>query len=94
MGLKVDGTLKGRGNAGEISRSGNECLMFMVSHGMQRIYELLAFVVALYFPVALLAWLVIDKFFATGDGKGHVVRQQPGQRHRNRVLADRSRPGA
>jgi hypothetical protein len=61
---------------------------------MQRIYELLAFVVALYFPVALLTWLVIDKFFATGDGKGHVARQRPVRGHRKRLLADRSRPGA
>jgi hypothetical protein len=68
--------------------------MFMLGPGMQRIYELLAFVVALYFPVALLTWLLIDKFFATGDGKGHVVRHQPGQSGRGGVFSDRSRPGA
>jgi hypothetical protein len=61
---------------------------------MQRVYELLAFVVALYFPVALLTWLVIDKFFATGDGKGHVVRHQPGRRGHGGVFPGRSRPGA
>jgi hypothetical protein len=54
--------------------------MFMLGQGMQRVYELLALVVALFFPVSLVMWLVIDKFFATGDGKGHVVRQQPGRR--------------
>ncbi|HET7100474.1 MAG TPA: hypothetical protein VFJ52_04925 [Terriglobia bacterium] len=61
---------------------------------MQRIYELLAFVVALYFPVALLTWLVIDKFFATGDGKGHVVRHQPERCGRGGVFSGRSRPGS
>lgn len=65
--------------------------MFMLGPGMQRIYELLAFVVALYFPVALLTWLVIDKFFATGDGKGHVLRNQPGRGGRGRVFSGRSR---
>ena len=65
--------------------------MFMAGHGMQRIYELLALIVALYFPGALLTWLVIDKFFTTGDGKGHVVRHQPG---RGGVFSYRSRRGA
>jgi hypothetical protein len=58
---------------------------------MQRIYELLAFVVALYSPVALLTWLIIDKFFATDDGHGHVVRQQAGQVRKHRVFAKRPR---
>jgi hypothetical protein len=68
--------------------------MFMLSHEMQRVYELLALIVAFYFPVALLTWLVIDKFFATSDGKGHVVGQQPGRSHRNRLFANRPRRGA
>lgn len=68
--------------------------MFMLGHGMQRIYELLAFVVALYFPIALLTWLVIDKFIATGDGQGHVVRHQPGRGGRGGVFSDRSQPGS
>jgi len=68
--------------------------MVIVAPAMEQIYELLAFVVALYFPVALLTWLVIDKFFATSDGKGHVVRPQPGGDPRSHVLADRSRRGA
>lgn len=68
--------------------------MFLLGPWMQRIYELLAFVVALYFPVALLTWLVIDKFFATGDGKGTVVRHQSGRGSRGGVFSDRSRPGA
>lgn len=54
----------------------------------------MAFVVALYFPAALLTWLVIDKFFATGDGKGHVVRHQPGRGGRDGLFPDRSQPGA
>ena len=53
--------------------------MFMLSHGMQRIYEMLAFLVALYSPAALLTWLIIDKFFATGEGNVHAVRQRPGR---------------
>jgi|GEM_PF-2661054 len=67
--------------------------MLMLSSGTQRIYELLAFVVALYFPAALLTWLVIDKFVPSGNGKGHVVRQQPGKGVRGSVLSGRSRRG-
>ncbi|HET9177091.1 MAG TPA: hypothetical protein VFQ24_01900 [Terriglobia bacterium] len=68
--------------------------MFMLTPGMQRIYELLAFLVALYFPVALLTWLAIDKFFASDDANGRVQRRQPDQAQPNRVLAERSGPGA
>jgi hypothetical protein len=71
----------------------SEYSMFMLSPGMQRIYELLAFVVALYFPVTLLTWLVIDKFFTSG-GEGPVLRRQPAQSHSNHVLVGRSRPDA
>jgi hypothetical protein len=71
----------------------SEHRMFMLSPGMQWIYELLAFLVALYFPVALLTWLVIDKFFASG-GEGHALRHQPGQGHGKHVLAGRPRPDA
>jgi hypothetical protein len=67
--------------------------MFLMSPGMQRIYELLAFIVALYFPAALLTWLVIDKFFATGDGKGRPVRQHPVRGPRHHAMVDRSRRG-
>lgn len=68
--------------------------MLVLSSGTQRIYELLAFVVALYFPAALVTWLVIDKFVPTGNVKGHVVRQQLGESVRGSVLHDRSQPGA
>ncbi len=61
---------------------------------MQRIYELLAIVVALYFPMALLTWLVIDKFIAASDAKGQVVGHPPGQSGRGGVFPRRSRPGA
>ncbi|TAM80100.1 MAG: hypothetical protein EPN47_16545 [Acidobacteria bacterium] len=61
---------------------------------MQWIYELLAFVVALFFPVALVTWLVIDKFFASDNTKSHALRRQTGQGQRNHVLAERSGPGA
>ena len=67
--------------------------MFLLSPGMQWIYELLAFLVALYFPVALLTWLAIDKFFASDDANGQVLRRQPDQARPNRVLAERSGPG-
>lgn len=65
--------------------------MFLMSPGMQRIYEVLAFIVALYFPVALLTWLVIDKFFTAADGKGHVMQQQTASGVRQSVLSKRSR---
>jgi hypothetical protein len=67
--------------------------MFMLSPGMQWIYELLAFLVALYFPVALLTWLVIDKFFTSG-GEGNALRRQQAQGQGNHVLVGRSRPNA
>lgn len=62
--------------------------MFLMNPAMQRIYELLALVVALYFPVALVTWLVLDKFIPTGDGKGH------GEGFRGRAFSGRSWPGA
>jgi hypothetical protein len=71
--------------------------MFMVGPGMQRIYELLAIVVALYFPMALLTWLVIDKFIAASDAKGQVVGHPPGQSGHGSgggVFSRRSGPGA
>ncbi|MGA8184722.1 MAG: hypothetical protein WB819_13900 [Terriglobia bacterium] len=61
---------------------------------MQQVYELLAFVVALYFPMALLTWLVIDKFIATSDAKGQVAGHPRGQGGGGGVFSDRSRPGA
>jgi hypothetical protein len=54
---------------------------------MEQIYELLAFVVALYFPVALVAWLVIDKFFVSSD-KAHAVRGQSDGSRPSNMLAD------
>jgi hypothetical protein len=65
--------------------------MFLTSPAMQRIYELLAFIVALFFPAALLTWLVIDKFFATGEDRRQITRQRLGRVRRDHVLADRSR---
>jgi hypothetical protein len=60
---------------------------------MQWIYELLAFLVALYFPVALLTWLVIDKFFISG-GEGNALSRRHVQGHGKRILAGRARPDA
>ncbi|HEX5411100.1 MAG TPA: hypothetical protein VFZ27_04495 [Terriglobia bacterium] len=59
---------------------------------MQWVYELLAFLVALYFPVALLAWLAIDKFFASEEGSRQVLQPQPAQGQPNRAFANPSRP--
>ena len=63
--------------------------MFMMGNGMQRIYELLALVVALYFPAALLTWLVIDKFLTAADGKGHSVSRRHIRENQGHVLAER-----
>jgi hypothetical protein len=64
--------------------------MFLTSPEMQRIYELLAFIVALFFPAALLTWLVIDKFFSTGEDRREIARQRLGKLRRDNVLVDRS----
>jgi hypothetical protein len=71
----------------------SECSMFMLSPGMQWIYELLAFLVGLYFPVTLLTWLVIDKFFTSG-GEANALRRRHVQGHAKRVLTGRARPDA
>ncbi|HET7212941.1 MAG TPA: hypothetical protein VFL79_05095 [Terriglobia bacterium] len=76
-----------------MSRKRNEYVMYMLGHEMQGIYELLALIVALYFPVSLLAWLVIDKFLAAGDGDGRVVQHQPGKGVRDRIFSGRPGPG-
>lgn len=68
--------------------------MVIVVPPMQRIYELLAFVVALYFPVALVTWMVVDKFLVSSDGKAHVVRGQVEGTRPNRTVVDHSRRDA
>lgn len=60
----------------------------------QRVWEVLAFVVALFFPVALLTWLLIDKFVRTDDDGEKFARQHAGRRGRHQVLADHTRPHA
>ena len=67
--------------------------MVIVAPAMQQVYELLAFVVALYFPVALVTWMVIDKFFVSGDGKAHAVRRQSEVSRPRRILADHPERG-
>jgi hypothetical protein len=62
--------------------------MVIVAPAMQQVYELLAFVVALYFPVALMTWLVIDKLFVSGGGKARPVRRRSEGCGPNRILAD------
>jgi hypothetical protein len=39
----------------------------------------------------LLTWLVIDKFFASGEDRREIARQRLGRVRRDNVLADRSR---
>lgn len=68
--------------------------MFFLDPAMQGIYKLLALAVALFFPLTLLIWLVIDKFFITPDAKSQSVRQQPGGNGPNQMLVQRSRPRA
>jgi len=58
---------------------------------MGRVYELLALVVALYFPVALLTWLVIDKFFSPSEPQPQAIRQPSDGSRQTHNLADHSR---
>lgn len=64
--------------------------MMIAAPSMQGIYDVLAFVVALFFPLALLTWLVIDKFIPSGDDGNQLGTQHPGRGRRSQVLADRS----
>lgn len=64
--------------------------MVIVAPAMEQIYELLALLVALYFPVAMVAWLVIDKFIDPSDGKARVTKRQSERSHQNPILADHS----
>lgn len=68
-------------------------LMMIAASATQQIYEVLAFVVALFFPVALLTWLVIDKFMPASDDRVRVVQRASSEGH-NHVLADHSQPRA
>lgn len=64
--------------------------MMIVVPSMQGVYDVLAFVVALFFPLALLTWLVIDKFIPSSDDGNSLGSQHPGRNRRSQVLADRS----
>lgn len=68
--------------------------MFFLDPAVQGIYELLAIAVALFFPLSLLTWLVIDKFFMTGDDKSQPVRQHPDRNGPNQMTVHHSRPRA
>lgn len=63
----------------------------VVAPEMKQFYDYLAFVVALYFPVALVTWLVIDKFFVSGDAKAHAVRGKREPRPSAPILAEHPR---
>lgn len=65
--------------------------MVIVAPATRQICEFLAFVVALYFPVALVAWMVIDKLFVSSDGKVHAVRRGAEGTRSSRILADHPR---
>lgn len=61
---------------------------------MNRIFELLAFIVAMYFPVALLTWLVIDKFFAAEEADGRSTHPSPPRERSNQVRVGNPSPRA
>ncbi len=65
--------------------------MFIVAPTMERVYELLALVVALFFPVALVTWLVIDKFFSRSVAQTQAIRQPSDGNRQTRAFADHSR---
>jgi len=68
--------------------------MMIVVPSMQGVYDVLAFVVALFFPLALLTWLVIDKFIPEAEDANSLGPQHSGRDHHSRALADRSHHGA
>lgn len=54
-----------------------ESMIAAVFPALEDIYRFLAIVVALYFPLAMLTWLVIDKLHKTGDERIDVRSEQP-----------------
>lgn len=88
MELKLDVTRTPR--AEEIPM-GMGCSMMIVAPAMDRVYELLALVVALYFPVAMVTWLVIDKLFISSSGKTRPVREEASGSSANSMLPDHGR---
>lgn len=46
---------------------GLENVMIVVLPALDEVYKLLAVAVALYFPLAMLTWLAIDKLHKTSD---------------------------
>lgn len=63
--------------------------MYLATPGINRIVELLAFIVAMYSPVALLTWLVIDKFFETEEADGRSAHRPKARPHPNHARAGR-----
>lgn len=66
-------------------------LMMIVAPAMGQVYELLALLVALFFPAALVTWLVIDKFFVSSDGKSDAAKGRTIGCPSGRILADHPR---
>ncbi len=55
---------------------GTTYLGMVVFPALTEVYKLLAVIVALYFPVAMLTWLAIDKLHKSPDDRAEVRRQQ------------------
>lgn len=68
-------------------------MMMILIPSMQGIYDVLALVVALFFPLALLTWLVIDKFIPNRDDVNRSGPKHSGREHRSQAFADHSHPG-
>lgn len=60
---------------------GTEYLTIAMLSGLENIYKLLAVVVALYFPVAMLTWLAIDKLHKAGDDNLIAPRRRLSDEH-------------
>jgi len=65
--------------------------LMMVFPPLEDVYKLLAVVVALYFPVAMLTWLAIDKLHNTADDRIDARRQQPSQGRGQRTFSQNQR---
>jgi hypothetical protein len=60
---------------------GVEYLMIMVFPALEDVYKLLAVVVALYFPVAMLVWLAVDKLHKPSENRAEAHPAQTSHSH-------------
>jgi hypothetical protein len=63
---------------GEVAM-GMAYLMMVAFPPLEEFYKLLAVVVALYFPLAMLTWVAIDKLHNMADDRIEARRQEPAQ---------------